>query len=568
MLTLETFPMRSKLHLVLFTASLVVLPSCIISPPQSPCHFGPVAPAAATNVGATPGVANLGGGGGSLLVEPAALGLPVGFNSSLRSTTRDAAGNPTNQQPTYASSDPTVVTVSPYGQVTPVKPGTATITVTSPGGGTSSVLVTVVAPAVGTATVTPTSLTLNKLGPAPTPLQVSGGKGGTPTFTSSDPKVVTVAPDGTVTAIGNGNATVTVNVDGSTLSVPITVAVAGAPGATPTPTASFSLGVIPSAVGLPVGGKLTLKTTVRDGSGAVVNQPPTYVSSDPTVATVDPSGQVTAIREGVATVTVSVPGASRNVPVTVSKAGDMTVTPASLTINTLGLSPVGLSVSGNKGPITFTSKTPAVVTVGPDGALTAKSNGTSVITVTDGKTSIDVPITVDQEANQATIHGSSDGTTDKDSKDPSDNRNKFTVQQVGETVHVHGQAKDDNDNDVKIKGWKVKPIGGTADGDFTVDNAGLVKFVHHTPGSKSQCRVSAITEGDRETPEAYSLEIDGPGDAESPKSTPSAAPTAGTSPTASTSPQASAAPKEGTAPTPKEGEAEKKSYNTNDNNCR
>lgn len=437
--------MRStKLHLVLLTACLCVLPSCTVSEPTNPCSFT-APPAAVTPIA---GSAATGGGRGSLLVEPAALGLTAGAPGKLRADSRDTSGNTSAGRPTFTSSDPSVATVDPDGNITTLKPGSSTITVTTETGVTRTVVVIVSSKTVGVPTVNPTSMTLNKLGPAPTPLTVTDGTG-TPTFTSNDPNVVTVASDGTVTAVGDGNTVITVRTGTTTILVPIAVAVQAASGTPAGMPSGLTVKVVPGGMGLPVGDTKQIKATVRNSAKDVVSVLPSYASSNPEIATVDQNGLVTAVSIGKTTITVSVAGDARVVQVNVNKSGSadgFQVSPNELTITELDVSPTSITTKRNKGTVTYTSDKPAIVTVSNDGTLTAIANGTATISVSDGTTSEQVPITVDTTKDRRPYWDNRDH--DKSDKPANGNNGNSD----GDTTNKGNSNNDANQSDVQNNG--------------------------------------------------------------------------------------------------------------------
>ena len=152
-------------------------------------------------------------------LEPTALELIVGDTGTLTPTV--APANATNQNVTWASSNPAVATVDANGVVTAVSEGTVTITATTVDGGhTATAEITVTDP-----TVSVIDVALN-----PTTLELMAGNTGTltatitpanatnqnVTWTSSNSAVATVDANGVVTAVSSGTATITVTtVDGS-----------------------------------------------------------------------------------------------------------------------------------------------------------------------------------------------------------------------------------------------------------------------------------------------------------------------------------------------------------------
>jgi hypothetical protein len=120
------------------------------------------------------------------------------------------------------------------------------------------------------------------------------------TFTSSAPAIARVAADtGYVTALAAGTATITAThtVSGKTGTATVTVA----------PLRIVSIAVSPAASTLAVGGTLALTVTgtYNNATTGPVTAGSNFVSSDPSVATVDAAGVVTAVAEGPATITAT-----------------------------------------------------------------------------------------------------------------------------------------------------------------------------------------------------------------------------------------------------------------------
>jgi hypothetical protein len=119
-------------------------------------------------------------------------------------------------------------------------------------------------------------------------------------FVSSAPGVATVdAATGYVTAVANGNATITAThmPSGKTATTTVTVA----------PLRVISIAVSPSATTLAPGATqaLTVNATYNNLTTGPVTAGSTFVSSNPTVATVDAAGVVAAVAVGTANITAT-----------------------------------------------------------------------------------------------------------------------------------------------------------------------------------------------------------------------------------------------------------------------
>lgn len=129
--------------------------------------------------------------------------------------------------------------------------------------------------------------------------------GVTPTFDSDDPTIATVDANGKVTGVAVGSANVTVSVNGGSVVVPVTVSMPASP----------NLVVNPVALSTNALGAIAPQLTYTTNLGGT----PTWSSSDPSVATVDAAGNVTAVGNGTATVTAAIGATSTPVAVTVDQ---------------------------------------------------------------------------------------------------------------------------------------------------------------------------------------------------------------------------------------------------------
>lgn len=228
------------------------------------------------------------------------------------------------------------------------------------------------------------------------------------TWTSSDPKVLYVAPGGKVTAVGSGTATVTASVGGMKTSASITVTAAAE---TPQETVSsiklnkYSLTLYMNEEGE------QLTATIQPASFA---KSIVWNSSDTKVASVSDSGLVTAVGPG--TCIISATAGDRHVSATVSVLAarvrvsgvsfsetkheipmggtatlTATITPADATVKTL----------------VWTSDDPGIASVSRTGIVTAVSVGTTKIHATsvDGNHSAEVTVTVTAAPQLGDVNG-------------------------------------------------------------------------------------------------------------------------------------------------------------------
>ncbi len=235
-----------------------------------------------------------------LSVAPTNLALLTGESSQLTATISPANAN--DQTVTWTSSDPSVATVDANGLVNALAVGNTTITVTSNDGGftaTSHVTVNASAVAVVGISVTPTNLTLltGESSQLTATISPANANDQTVTWTSSDPSVATVNANGLVNALAVGSTTITVtsNDGGFTATSSVTVnarivAVSG-------------ISVNPTNLTLLTSESAQLIATIRPADAS--DQTVAWISSNPSIATVDANGLVNALAVGSTTITVA-----------------------------------------------------------------------------------------------------------------------------------------------------------------------------------------------------------------------------------------------------------------------
>ena len=204
--------------------------------------------------------------------------------------------------------------------------------------------------------------------------------GATVTWTSSASSMATVDASGLVTAAGNGTATITASVGSASGSAVVTVQQSVA-----------SVEVSPSVDELTaLGQTVQLTAEAFDENGhAVAGAEFSWESSDAAVATVDAGGLVTAVAEGVATITASAGEASGSAVVTVMQpVASVEVSPSAETIglgSTLQLTAEAFDENGEAVAgveFSWESSDVAVATVDASGLVTAVRGGNATITAT------------------------------------------------------------------------------------------------------------------------------------------------------------------------------------------
>ena len=235
----------------------------------------------------------------SVIVSPAADTLAPRDTLRLAANTFDANGHEIEDpQLSWSSSNPAVATVDTLGLVRAVSPGEADILATS-GSATGRMAILVVMPTPTVIGLTPDTLefgavgdtvrlvaeVLDQLGRVVEDAAVS--------WSSNDETVATVDKSGLVTAVG----------EGTTDATAASGAASGAAVVSVTQIAS-SVIVAPSSAAIAPRATLRLEVEAFDWNGRPVAEAEfSWTSSDPAVATVDGTGVVLGIGDGVATIT-------------------------------------------------------------------------------------------------------------------------------------------------------------------------------------------------------------------------------------------------------------------------
>lgn len=208
----------------------------------------------------------------------------------------------------YVSSDPTVVMVDDFGNLAALKAGTAEVALSSKDGKiTASKTIEVVVTPTGITTTDALTLTAGEAATLETAVTPDDATHVSTNYTSSDDSIATVSDAGEVTAVAAGEADVTAAVDGTELAAVCQVTVLPA---------IESVELSDTALTLQPEETAQLTYTVAPEEALADNV--TYTSSDETVATVDAEGNVTAVADGTATITVDVNGVAAECEVTVS----------------------------------------------------------------------------------------------------------------------------------------------------------------------------------------------------------------------------------------------------------
>ncbi len=326
-----------------------------------------------------------GGGGGDPVAPPAVETVTVSASSSsviagqtlqLQFVVKDAAGNTLTDRPvTWASSNTNIATVS-AGLVTAVSVGRVTITATSEGK-TGSVSINVAPRPVASVQVTAPSATMivdEQQTLTATVRDNAGGtiSGRTLTWSSDNSVVANVSAAGVVNAIAVGTANITAEVDGISGSVSVTVE--------PKPVATVQ--VVAPTTTMIVNGEQTLTAKLLDAQGGeLTGRAVSWGSGNPSLATVNAGGIVTAVAAGNVTITATSEGKSGTVDINIlafAPPAIQSVTPMQVlttaTITGTGFDPIPannvVTLAGVQAPVTAGSITQLTISVPciPNGA--------------------------------------------------------------------------------------------------------------------------------------------------------------------------------------------------------
>src|SRR5438445_163513 len=331
----------------------------------------------------------------SVNVALAASSRNPGQTTQATATTRDANNNVlTGRSITWSSSNTGVATVSPSGLVSALAVGTAQISATSEGQ-TGSATLTVVAPLplpVASVSVTLGSRSLNQgLRTQATATTRDANNniltGRAIVWGSSNQLVATVSTSGLVTAVAVGTAQITATSESQSGSASLSVTAVP-----PVPVASVSVALAASSRNP---GQTTQATaTTRDANNNVLTgRSITWSSSNTGVATVSPSGLVSALAVGTAQISATSEGQTGSATLTVVAPLPVPVASVSVTLGSSSLNP-GLTTQATATTrdannniltgraIVWGSSNQLVATVSTSGLVTAVAVGTAQITAT------------------------------------------------------------------------------------------------------------------------------------------------------------------------------------------
>ncbi|MDH5234216.1 MAG: Ig-like domain-containing protein, partial [Gemmatimonadota bacterium] len=336
----------------------------------------------------------------------------IGAARTLVATARDASNAVVPGVYTWLSRTPAVATVDSLGRVTAVANGTAWVVATEAGGTRDSSRI-VVEQRLATINVTPGTRNVYLTGTASFAASAVDGLGvplsAQPTFTWSTQSsaIATVTSAGVATGVGLGSTQVRATAGAITGVATLTVL-----------TPIQRIAVVRDSVGFTVSDTFSLAALARTRSYRAVAYDTldavmtgvafTWASSNPSVATLDSIGTVTAraaaAANGFTAIRASAQGVTGAAALTVQQVmTSVEITPASVTVAVNGSAVLtarrrdanNYFIPG--GTFTFASQSPAVATVSGTGVVTGVALGATTVTATSGATT-SAPIAVNVSA--------------------------------------------------------------------------------------------------------------------------------------------------------------------------
>ncbi|HKL79341.1 MAG TPA: Ig-like domain-containing protein [Mobilitalea sp.] len=258
----------------------------------------------------------------------------------------------TLKKPTWKSSNSAVASVNTYGKITAKKKGTAVITAKIKNAEASCKV-----------TVNKTALSISEKRASierdeTLSLSATTSNGSKVTWKSSKRSVATIDEEGVVTGMKPGTTTITATADGTKTTCKITVK-------------SPSIKLSDTRITLCRG--WTYQITARVSSGVK----PVWKTNKKSIALVDESGVITAVKHGTATITATVDGVDKSCTVTVEQP-TITLSQNELTMKKGDTSVLNAEVSSGNVP-TWSTSNPNVASVDKSGCITAIKKGRAYI---------------------------------------------------------------------------------------------------------------------------------------------------------------------------------------------
>ncbi|QHQ60124.1 hypothetical protein Ana3638_04440 [Anaerocolumna sedimenticola] len=263
--------------------------------------------------------------------------------------------------PTWKSSDSKIASVNTYGEVTAKKAGSTTITAKIKNAEASCMI-----------TVNKTKITLNKTSGSiergeSLKLTAATSNNSEVTWKSSKKSIATIDENGTITGIKPGESIITAKADGSIATCILIVK---------SPTIKLSKTSV----------KLYRGETVKISADVSSKVNPVWKTNKKSVAIVDETGTITAIKNGTAVIKATVDGVTKICNVTVKKP-DISLSSTELSLEKGTSKTITATVSSSNTPVWSTSNS-NIVSVNSNGKITALKKGTAYVYASEDGTKV------------------------------------------------------------------------------------------------------------------------------------------------------------------------------------
>ena len=232
-----------------------------------------------------------------IILNPTTMSVKVNSTSDIVAVIKP--DNATIDELIWETSDPNIAKVDNNGRVTGVSEGTVVITARTPDGTvTATCVVNVVSNTVPASSIkvnpTSTSVEIGSSSQLLVTIEPSNATERDVIFESSNPSVVTVDSNGKITGVNVGTATITIKTKDGRLETTCVVTV--------TPIEVNEIILSANDLTVKVGKTKTITATVSPDDAT--DKELVWVSSDPSIATVDSNGKVTGVKAGEVTIIV------------------------------------------------------------------------------------------------------------------------------------------------------------------------------------------------------------------------------------------------------------------------
>ena len=268
---------------------------------------------------------------------------------------------------TWKSSDSKIASVNTYGIVTAKKAGKALITAKIKSAEASCII-----------TVNKTKVIISSTSASiergeKLKLSATTSNDSEVTWKSSKKSVATIDEYGTITGIKPGETAITATADRTSITCTLTVK-------------SPTIRLNKTSIKLYRGQTTKLSATVSS------NVNPTWKTNKKSVAIVDETGTITALKNGVATLTATVDGVSKTCEITVEKP-DIKLSVTEISLKSGASTTITATVSSNNSPVWSTSNT-NVLSINSKGEITALKKGTAYVYAAEDGTKVRCTIKV------------------------------------------------------------------------------------------------------------------------------------------------------------------------------